>query len=38
MTYLSSLVPLVQQQSGKTISATYAALLVGWASDLIGSR
>ncbi|HEY6116608.1 MAG TPA: hypothetical protein VI172_11670, partial [Candidatus Dormibacteraeota bacterium] len=35
-TYLASLVALVQQQSGKTISSAYAALLVGWANDLIG--
>jgi FIMAH domain-containing protein len=33
--YLASFVSLVQQQSGVTINAAYAALLAGWANDLI---
>ncbi|HYR53666.1 MAG TPA: hypothetical protein VEQ13_01985, partial [Methylomirabilota bacterium] len=33
--YLASFVTYVQQQSGITINAAYAALLVGWAQDLI---
>jgi hypothetical protein len=33
--YLASFVSLVQAQSGVTINAAYAALLVGWANDLI---
>jgi len=28
-------VTYVQQQSGLTITAAYAALLIGWANDLI---
>ncbi len=35
-TYLASFVSLVQAQSGVTINAAYAALLVSWAQDLIG--
>jgi hypothetical protein len=35
-TYLASFVSLVQAQSGISISAAYAALLVSWAQDLIG--
>ncbi len=34
--YLASFVSLVQAQSGISISAAYAALLVSWAQDLIG--
>jgi len=33
---LNSFMNYVRQQSGKTISSAYAALLVGWANDLIG--
>jgi hypothetical protein len=33
--YLASFVTYVQGQSGTTINAAYAALLVGWANDLI---
>jgi len=33
--YLASFVSLVRAQSGITINAAYAALLVGWANDLI---
>src|SRR5260221_6663946 len=33
--YLASFVSLVQSQSGISISAAYAALLVSWANDLI---
>ncbi|HLZ94098.1 MAG TPA: hypothetical protein VKT20_02055 [Candidatus Dormibacteraeota bacterium] len=33
--YLQQFVSLVQQQSGVTINAAYAALLAGWANDLI---
>jgi FIMAH domain-containing protein len=33
--YLASFVAYVQGQSGTTINAAYAALLVGWANDLI---
>ena len=32
--YLASYVSYVQAQSGVTITAAYAALLVGWANDL----
>jgi len=34
--YLASFVTLVQAQSGVSINAAYAALLAGWANDLIG--
>jgi len=35
--YLASFVTLVQQQNGlNTVNAAYAALLIGWANDLIG--
>jgi hypothetical protein len=34
--YLASFVSLVQAQSGVSINAAYAALLVSWAQDLIG--
>jgi hypothetical protein len=34
-TYLASFVSLAQAQSGVTINAAYAALLIGWAQDLI---
>jgi hypothetical protein len=34
-TYLASFVSLAQAQSGLTINAGYAALLAGWANDLI---
>ena len=34
-TYLASFVSLVSAQSGVTINAAYAALLIGWANDLI---
>ncbi len=34
--YLQQFVSLVQQQSGVTINAAYAALLISWANDLIG--
>ncbi|HUZ86726.1 MAG TPA: hypothetical protein VNF26_07195, partial [Candidatus Baltobacterales bacterium] len=34
--YLASFVTLVQQQNGlNTINAAHAALLIGWANDLI---
>jgi hypothetical protein len=33
--YLASFVSLVQSQSGVSITAAYAALLVSWANDLI---
>ncbi len=33
---LASFVSLVQVQRGVSINAAYAALLIGWASDLIG--
>lgn len=33
--YLASFVGYAQAQSGVTIDAAYAALLVGWANDLI---
>jgi len=33
--YLASFVSLVQAQSGLSINAAYAALLIGWAQDLI---
>ena len=32
--YLASFVTYVQSQSGSTIKAAYAALLIGWARDL----
>ncbi len=35
-TYLASFVSLVQAQSGLTMNAVYALLLIGWAQDLIG--
>jgi hypothetical protein len=35
-TYLASFVSLVTAQNGVTINAAYAALLIGWANDLIG--
>jgi hypothetical protein len=34
-TYLASFVSLATAQSGVTINAAYAALLIGWANDLI---
>ena len=34
-TYLASFVTLVQAQSGLTINAAYAVLLIGWTQDLI---
>jgi hypothetical protein len=34
--YLALCVTLAQQQSGNSINAAYATLLIGWANDLYG--